>query len=85
MESDPSQQCRSLLAHVAADLEEFLDIGEVVERELEFFHDFGDKFFGFQEFFLIIEFFVADPLERVQLVVVVLDLIDVKTPPATVS
>ena len=70
---------------VAVAFEQLLDVGEVVEGELQLLHRLGDQLLGLWQVVGVVEFLVAEPLEGVELVVVLLDLVDGEAAPAALG
>ena len=60
-----------------------MDVSEVVQCKLEFFHRFGYEFLGLGQVVGVVGLLIADPLEAVELVVMVLDLAEGEALPAT--
>ena len=73
----------SSLARFVA-FKETLHVGEVVEGELELLHGLGDQLFGLGQLVGIVELLVTEPLEGVELVVTLLDLIDSEAAPPAI-
>ena len=63
--------------------QEALNVGEVVERELNLFHRLRNQLFRLWQLVRVVGFFVAEPLEGIELVVLLLDLVESETTPST--
>ena len=59
-----------------------MDVSKIIERELELLHCLRDQLLRLRQVIGIVELFVADPLEAVELVVVLLDLVEGEAAPA---